>query len=83
MLQSVQLWAQARGWGVGLVVVPPADHLLAGGAEQDGVLVLGSVAALDVAQRGVGLHYSNIAQVLQTHQVLGLSKSAQAGNDIH
>lgn len=55
------------------VVIPPAHHLLAGGPEQDGVLELSGVAALGVAERGVGVHDAEVAQVLQGHQVLALA----------
>ena len=34
---------------------------------------LSSVAALDVAERRVGIHYAHVGQVLQTHQILGLA----------
>lgn len=59
------------------VVVSPAHHLLAGGPEQDGVLKLSGVAALGVAQRGVGVHDAQVAQVLQRHQVLALAQTVQ------
>lgn len=55
------------------VIVPPAHHLLAGGPEQDGVLELSGVAALGVAEWGVGVHDAEVAQVLQGHQVLALA----------
>ena len=59
------------------VVVSPAHHLLAGGPEQDGVLELSGVAALGVAERGVGVHDAQVAQILQGHQVLALSVAVQ------
>lgn len=59
------------------VVVSPTHHLLAGGPEQDGVLKLSRVAALSVAQRGVGVHDAQVAQVLQRHQVLALAQAVQ------
>lgn len=59
------------------VVVSPAHHLLAGGPEQDGVLKLSGVAALGVAQRGVGVHDAQVAQILQGHQVLALAQTVQ------
>ena len=61
----------------GSVVVPAAHHLLGGGPEEDGVLVLRRVAALGVAQRGVGVDDAQVAQVLQRHQVLALAKAVQ------
>lgn len=74
MVQFIRLHACGRG--AGLVVVSPADHLLAGWPEEDGVLVLRSVTSLSVAQRGVRLNNPNITEVLQAHQVLGLPKPA-------
>ena len=59
------------------VVLSFADHLLAGGSEQDGVFVLSSVASLHITERRVGVHNAGIAQVLQSHQVLGLTQPAQ------
>mmetsp|Transcript_21513 Transcript_21513/g.36891 ORF Transcript_21513/g.36891 Transcript_21513/m.36891 type:complete len:201 (-) Transcript_21513:1009-1611(-) len=69
-------WVPYRlgGW---LVVVAAGDDLLAGGAEIDGVLELGDVAALDVAQRRVRLDDAGVHEVLQRHQVLGLPKPVQ------
>ena len=52
-----------------LVVGAPRDDLLAGGPEQDGVLELSRVAALDVAKWRVGIHDSLLAEVLQRHLV--------------
>lgn len=67
--------------GVGLVgvsvVVPPAHDLLACGPEQDGVLELGSVAALGVTEGRVGVYDAQITQVLQSHQVLALAQAVQ------
>lgn len=59
------------------VVRAATDHLLAGGPQHHGVLVLGRVAALDVAERRIGLHDLLVTQVLQRHQVLGLAQSVQ------
>lgn len=61
----------------GSVVVPSAHHLLAGGPQQDGVLELGGVAALGVAERRVRVHDAQVAQVLQRHQVLALAEAVQ------
>ena len=41
------------------------------------MLKLCSVAALDVAERGVGVDDAHVAQVLQSHQVLGLPQTVQ------
>lgn len=41
------------------------------------MLELSSVAALGVAQRRVGVHDAQIAQVLQRHQVLALAQAVQ------
>lgn len=41
------------------------------------MLELRGVAALGVAQRGVGVHDAQVAQVLQRHQVLGLAQAVQ------
>lgn len=59
------------------VVVSAAHHLLAGGPEQDGVFELSRVAALAVAKWGVGVHDAQVAQVLQSHQVLALTQAVQ------
>lgn len=70
--------AVQRCWGGSeLVVVAPADDLLAGGAQQDGVLELRRVGALDVAQGRVGIHDAQVAQVLQRHQVFALPQAIQ------
>lgn len=63
--------------GRGSVVVSAAHHLLAGGPEQDGVFELSCVAALAVAEWGVGVHDAQVAQVLQSHQVLALAQAVQ------
>ena len=59
------------------VVLPPAHHLLTGGSQHYGVLVLGRVAALDVAERRVRLHDVLLTEVLERHQVLGLAEPVQ------
>lgn len=41
------------------------------------MLELGSVGALGVAERGVGVHDAQVAQVLQGHQVLALPQPVQ------
>lgn len=60
-----------------LVVFTPGKHLFARGPENKRVLKLGGVAALDVAERGVGVDDAHITQVLQRHQVLGLPQAVQ------
>ena len=60
-----------------LVVLSPANHLLAGRPQENGVLVLCRVAAPHVTERWVGGHDPSITQVLQPHQVLGLSQPVQ------
>lgn len=66
-----------KACGFESVVIPPADDLLAGGAEQDGVLELRRVGALDVAQGRVRIHDAEVAQVLQSHQVFALPQAIQ------
>lgn len=66
-----------EGWVGVSVVVSPAHHFLAGGPEQDGVLELSGVAALGVAEGGVRVHDTQVAQVLQGHQVLALAQAVQ------
>lgn len=41
------------------------------------MLVLGGVAAFDVAERWVGVYDAKIAQILQCHQVLALTQAVQ------
>ena len=41
------------------------------------MLILGSVAPLDVTQRRVRVYDAKVTQVLQCHQVLGLSLAVQ------
>ena len=41
------------------------------------MLVLSRVAALDVAERGVGLDDLLLAEVFERHQVLGLAEPVQ------
>ena len=56
------------------VICAPGNDLLARGPEQDGVFKLGRVAALDIAQRWVGLDDALFAQVLQGHQISFLAQ---------
>lgn len=60
-----------------LIVGAPADDLLASGTKHDGVLELGGVAALDVAQWRVRVHDLLVAQILQCHLVLALAQAVQ------
>ena len=55
-----------------LIIIAPGNHLLAGGPEYHSVLELGGVAALGVAERGVGVHEPLLTEVPQSQQVLGL-----------
>ena len=51
--------------GIHLVVVASADNFFACWAEKDGMLELGSHAALDIAQRRVSLHDALFDQFAQ------------------
>ncbi len=55
------------------IVVAARDHLFARRPQQNRVLVLRRVAALDVDQRRVGADNVLVAEVLERHQVLGLA----------
>lgn len=41
------------------------------------MLILGGVAALDVAERWVRVYDAKVAQILQRHEVLALSQAVQ------
>lgn len=58
------------------IVLSLANYLLAGWFQHDGVFILGSVASLHVTERRVGINKTSITQILQRHQVLGLTKPA-------
>lgn len=60
-----------------LIIIAAGEHLLAGGSQEDGVLVLRYVASLLVAERRVGLHDAHLAQVLQRHEVLLLAGAVE------
>lgn len=60
-----------------LVVISSADNLFARWAQQYSVLKLRCVRAFDVAQGRIRIHYTQVAQVLQCHQVLALSQAIQ------
>lgn len=60
-----------------LVVISSADNLLACWAQQYSVLKLCRVRAFNVAQGRVWIHYSQVTQVLQCHQVFTLSQAIQ------
>lgn len=66
-----------------LVVVAARQHLLAHGPQVDGVLKLRHIAALGLAQRGVGVYDAGVTQVLERHQVLllacGLGSTQRGG----
>ena len=49
------------------VVISFADNLFASWFQQDGVLILSCVAALDVTEWRVGLHNPRVTQVLESH----------------
>ena len=49
-----------------LIVFTATDHLLACGSQENCVLVLSRVAALDVAQRRIGINNASITQALQS-----------------
>lgn len=59
------------------VIGAAADDFLAGRPQQDGVLELGRVAALDVAQRRVRVDDALVAQVLERHQVFRLVQTVE------
>ena len=60
-----------------LVVVAARHDLLAGGAQQDGVLELRGVGAAHVAQRRVGVHHALVAQVLERQRVARRARALQ------
>ena len=62
------------------VIVAARDDLLARRPQQNRVLVLRRVAALDVHQRRVGANDVLVAQVLERHQVLGLACEIRQSN---
>lgn len=59
--------------GRGLVVIATSQNLLARWPEEDCVLKLGRVRALDVTQGRVGINNAVVNQILKAHQVLGLA----------
>ena len=59
------------------IVLPSTQYFLAGRMQIEGMLKLGCVASLDVAQRRVSIDYAGIAQVLQRHLILGLAQPVQ------
>lgn len=64
------------------VVISFADNLFASWFQHDGVLILSCVAALDVTEWRVGLHDPRVTQVLESHQILGLSQSEQRRDSV-
>lgn len=59
------------------VVVPTADHLLAGRAKQDCVLKLCRVAALSVTQGRIRIYDALVAKVLESHEVFRLTQAIE------
>lgn len=57
----------------GSVVVAAGEDFLARGPEDEGVLILGHVRTLDVAQWWVGIDQPHIAQVLE-RKAIGLTE---------
>ena len=47
------------------IVISPAEHLLAGGSEQEGVFILRHVAALSVYEGRILVDDAAISQVIQ------------------
>ena len=60
-----------------LVIVSPGQNLLAGRPQDERVLELSRVAALDVAERRVLIDDASVTQVPQGHQVLSLAESVE------
>ncbi len=60
-----------------LVVWSAADDFFACRSQQNGVFKLCRIAALDIAQWRVWVHYPFIAQVFESHQVFGLVQPVQ------
>ena len=60
-----------------LVVVAPRKHLLLGGVQEEGVLVLRHVGVLRITQRGVGVHDASLHEVLEGHEILRLADAVQ------
>ena len=56
------------------IVVSSRDHLLARGSQDKCVLVLCCVRPLDIAEWGIGVYDTVVAEVLEGHQILGLTK---------
>ena len=59
------------------IILATADHFLARGPQENGVLPLCSITAPDVTQRGVRVNQIIVAKILQRHQVLCLPKTIQ------
>ncbi len=65
VIKSLRLLMKLGFFCEDLIVFATTDHLLASGSQEDRVLVLSRVAALDIAQRRVWVNYACIAQALQ------------------
>ena len=59
------------------IIIAATYHFFAGRPQQDRVLELSRVASFNVAQRRVRIDDAFIAQILEGHQVLGLSESVE------
>lgn len=76
---------QSSHWqGAWLIVCSLADYLLAGRPQENSVLILSCVGALDIAQWRVGVDDTSITQAPEGHQVSGLrrGKRRHARQDI-
>ena len=61
----------------GSVVIATTNHFLDSRPEQDSVLVLSSVAALDVDKRRVVGYNATLDQIVQAQQVLFMAQAVQ------
>lgn len=60
-----------------LIIISTRKNLLAGWTQDESMLKLCCVAALDITQRWIGVDDANIAQVFQSHEVLALAQTIQ------
>ena len=60
-----------------LVITASRNHFFTCWSEEQCMLKLGCIAAFNVTEWRVGLYNSWVTQVLQCHQVLGLSQTVQ------
>ena len=68
---------QDAGGSCASIIITARQNLLSHGVQVEGVLILGNIRAPDIAQRRVGVHNSCVAQILQSHLVLGLAQPVQ------